>query len=248
MQKLNVLAIAAHPDDTELCCAGTLALLARQGLDVGVADLTRGEMGTRGTPETRLTEAGEAAKILGLAMRENLGLPDTRLDNTPENREAIIRFIRACRPDVCLINSPDDRHPDHRNASRLTIDALFYSGLAKITTNGFDGKPQEAWRPHHILHYMQDKTFEPSLVFDISETIHLKEKAILAFKSQFNVDPDDPEPQTYISGNRFFEMIRGRARHYGHMIGAEFGEPFLYYNGPLPFSDFNLFLNARPKR
>ncbi|TVQ14423.1 MAG: bacillithiol biosynthesis deacetylase BshB1 [Balneolaceae bacterium] len=248
MQKLDVLAIAAHPDDTELCCSGTLAVLARQGRNVGVADLTKGEMGTRGTPEGRLQEASDAAGILGLTMRENLGLPDTRLDNTPENREAIIRLVRTWRPDVCLINSPDDRHPDHRNASRLTIDALFYSGLKKISTTGDDGKEQEPWRPHHILHYMQDKTFEPSIVFDITETMHLKEKAILAFKSQFNVAEHDPEPQTYISGNRFFEMIKGRARHYGHMIGAEFGEPFLYYNGPLPFSNFDLLLNSRPKR
>lgn len=248
MQKLDVLAFAAHPDDTELCCSGTLAALALQGLRVGVADLTKGEMGTRGTPEQRLLEAAEAANILGLAVRENIGLSDTRLDNTPENREAIIRILRRYQPEICLINSPEDRHPDHSNACRLTIDALFYSGLQKLKTTGEDGGRQETWRPYHILHYMQDKPFEPSMVFDITETIHLKEKAILAFKSQFNASPGDSGPETYISGNRFYEMIISRARHYGHMIGVEFGEPFLYYNGPVPMSGFEFLLKAKPRR
>jgi N-acetylglucosamine malate deacetylase 1 len=247
MPKLDVLAIAAHPDDTELCCSGTLAALVSQGLQAGVADLTRGEMGTRGTPEQRLDEAAEAARILGLTVRDNLGLPDTLLENTPDNREAIIRILRHYRPEICLINSPEDRHPDHRNASQLTIDALFYSGLKKIRTEGPDGNDQNPWRPHHILHYMQDKPFEPSVIFDISDTMHLKEKAILAFKTQFNSSSADG-PQTYISGKEFFSMIKARARHYGHLIGVKYGEAFLYHNGPLPLSGFDLFLKSKPLR
>lgn len=245
--KLDVLAIAAHPDDTELNCAGTLASLARQGLAVGVLDLTRGEMGSRGTPEGRLEEAGKAAGILGLAVRDNLGLPDCGLENSPQHRDAIIRTVRRFRPDVCFINSPDDRHPDHGNASRLAVDALFYGGLKKIET-AFEGISQEPWRPFHILHYMQDRPFEPDFVFDISDTMSIKEEAILAFKSQFNVSDPGNEPTTYISRPTFFEAIRARARHYGHLIGVEFGEPFLYHGKPVPLHDLDLFLGSKPQR
>ncbi|MEX0772480.1 MAG: bacillithiol biosynthesis deacetylase BshB1 [Balneolales bacterium] len=239
--KLDVLAIAAHPDDTELCCAGTLASLVKRGYKVGVLDLTHGEMGTRGTPEGRLQEAKNAAKILGLSVRENLGLPDCGLVNTSAHREAIIRVVRKYQPDICFINAPADRHPDHRNASRLTEDALFYGGLSKITTNN-----QQAWRPHHILHYMQHWPFEPTIVFDISDTLAIKEEAILAFESQFNVPEKDTGPKTYISGGAFFEALRGKARHYGHMIGVEFGEPFLYHGGPMPALNLDFLMETKP--
>lgn len=248
MKQLDVLALAAHPDDTELCCSGTLAKLIRQGKSVGVADLTQGEMGTRGTPEERLREAQNAANILGLSVRDNLGLPDTLLANTREHQLAIIRAVRRYRPHVCLISAPFDRHPDHGNASRLMIDALFYGGLRKIETRDDNGQLQEPWRPAHILHYMQDRPFEPDFVFDISDTIDIKEKAILAFETQFYADEDDDGPQTYISSKEFFEGIKARGRHYGHLIGVKYGEPFKYYNGPVPLKSFGSFFESSPFR
>lgn len=248
VDKLDVLAWAAHPDDTELCCSGTLAALVKQGLKVGVIDLTRGDMGTRGTPQQRLDEAQAAAKVIGLSVRENLGLPDTLLDNTTEHRKVIIQTLRRYRPDICFITAPEDRHPDHGNATRLLIDAFFYSGLRMIETKDKDGLAQDKWRPFHILHYMQDRVFEPDFVFDISDTMPLKKKAIHSFKSQFDVAESDNGPKTYISSNRFFESIIGRARFYGHMIGAEFGEPFKYYGGPVPLSDVEIFRKSKPTR
>lgn len=240
--KLDVLAFAAHPDDTELCCAGTLASLVNRGYKVGVVDLTRGEKGTRGTPEGRLAEAADAAKILGLSVRDNLGLPDCGLGNSGDHRREIIKSARKYRPDICFINAPEDRHPDHRNAARLTLDALFYSGLQNIETG------EEPWRPFHILHYMQNVPFDPTIVFDITGTLETKEKAILAFKSQFNVPDSDSGPKTYVSRGTFFEALRGKARHYGHMIGVEFGEPFLYHGGPIPANDLNFLMETKPFR
>ncbi|KPP95263.1 MAG: bacillithiol biosynthesis deacetylase BshB1 [Bacteroidetes bacterium HLUCCA01] len=246
--KLDVLAIAAHPDDTELSCSGTLAAMVQQGRRVGVLDLTRGEMGTRGTPELRLQEAAAAAEILGLTLRHNLSLPDAGLTNTAEHRNAIIQAVRTYQPDICLINSPDDRHPDHGNAARLTLDALFYSGLRKIETRDDDGELQKIWRPYHTLHYMQDRSFNPTLVFDITDTIGLKEKAILAFSSQFNVTNPGNEPETYISSSAFFEALRARAMHFGHMIGVRYGEPFLYHGGPLPAGGMDFLFRHKPVR
>jgi bacillithiol biosynthesis deacetylase BshB1 len=246
--KLDVLAIAAHPDDTELSCAGTLAALVKQGKRVGVLDLTRGEMGTRGTPEIRLSEAANAAKILGLALRHNLSLPDAGLANTDEHRSAIIQALRTYQPDVCFINSPDDRHPDHGNAAKLSLDALFYSGLRKIETTDDRGQRQEPWRPFHILHYMQDRAFTPNIVFDITDSIELKEKAILAFESQFNVTNPGDEPETYISSGRFFENLRARSMHFGHMIGVKYGEPFLYHGGPIPATALDFLIQHKPVR
>jgi bacillithiol biosynthesis deacetylase BshB1 len=234
MPRLDVLAIAAHPDDVELCAGGTLIRMADHGLRTGIFDLTRGEMGTRGDAETRLAEACAAADVLGLTWRGNGGLPDNGLTNTPEHREVIVRVIRETRPRVVFINAPSDRHPDHGHAATLTLDALFYSGLAKLETG------QEPWRPKHVFHYMQDRpVFEPTLVMDISDVVERKNKAILAFSSQFLAKPGDG-PQTHISSERFFKFIEGRSRHYGHMIGVEFGEPFLHVGGPLPM-DFSLF-------
>ena len=252
-EKLDVLALAAHPDDTELCCSGTLASLVNQGYKTGVIDLTRGEKGTRGTPKQRVEEAQAAAKILGLTIRENLELPDTQLANTREFQKVIIREIRKYRPHICLVNAPGDRHPDHGDAAKLELDAIFYSGLRMITTQDKDGKEQEIWRPAHILHYMQDRPFEPSFVYDVSDTMETKKEAILAFRSQFNLQESqqgDDEPETYISSPRFFNSILGRARHYGHMIGAEYGEPFLYYemNAPVPLKNFNVFMETSPTR
>jgi bacillithiol biosynthesis deacetylase BshB1 len=246
--QLDVLALAAHPDDTELCCGGTLCALVNQGKKVGVVDFTRGEMGSRGTPKQRLKEASNAANIIGLEVRENLGLPDTLLESTREYQKKIIQMIRTYRPHVCLVGAPSDRHPDHGNATKLALDAIFYSGLTKVETLDNDDNPQERWRPSHVLHYMQDRPFEPDIVFDITDTFETKKEAILAFETQFNVKNPGDEPETYISNEEFFEGIEARARHYGHLIGAKYGEPFKYHNGPMPMGSFDVFFETDPMR
>lgn len=246
--KVDILAFGAHPDDTELSCSGTLAKLVKQGKKVAVTDLTRGEMGSRGTPEIRLKEAEKAAEILGLSERMNLGLPDTQLENTRELQMPIIQAVRKFRPHVCLLPAPSDRHPDHGDASELIADAIFYSGLVKIETMGENRKRQEPHRPAHILHYMQDRPFDPDFIFDISDTIQVKENAIKAFATQFNVaDPGD-EPETYISDPAFFEALRAKAKHFGHLGGFEFGEGYLYHGKPVPLTAFDLFMGTTPKR
>lgn len=248
MKKLDVLAFAAHPDDTELSCAGTLAALVQKGLNVGVVDLTRGEMGSRGTSELRLKEAKNAAAIIGLSVRDNLGLPDTELNNIRENHLPIIQSIRQYCPHICLITAPEDRHPDHGHATKLLTDAIFYSGLVKIETKDEDRKLQKPHRPAHVLHYMQDTPFHPDFIFDISDTIDIKEKAIQEFSSQFNVaDPGD-EPETYISDPSFFEALRARARQMGHLGGFDYGEGFLYQKKPFPVKDFSFLMDTNPKR
>lgn len=239
-QPLDVLALAAHPDDAELCAGGTLCLLARQGYRVGVVDLTRGELGSRGTPEGRLEEARAASAILGLAARENLGIPDGDIANTKENQQKVIRVIRRYRPHIVLLNPMECRHPDHGAAARLVVDALFYSGLRKVETGEDDGTPQEPWRPHHTLHYMQSIPFEPTFVVDVSEVWEPRLRALQAFKSQF-YNPDyeaaEDEPDTFVSNKGFFEWVEARARTYGYKVGATYGEPFLYRHGPVGVSN-----------
>ena len=244
----DILAFGAHPDDTELCCSGTLAKLVQNGKKVSVVDLTRGEMGSRGTVEKRKKEAAKAATILGLSSRDNVGLPDTELQNKKEFQLPIIERIRHYRPEICLIPSPSDRHPDHGNAASLLIDAIFYSGLVKIETKGKDGKFQEPHRPSHVIHYMQDQPFDPDFVMDITDTIEIKEQAILAFSSQFNVENPGDEPETYISDPAFFEALRARASHFGHLAGFKYGEGFLYSQKPFPINNFDLFFSTSPKR
>lgn len=244
---LDILAFAAHPDDTELSCSGTLAKLVQQGKKAGVVDLTRGEMGTRGTPELRMKEAEKAAEILGLTVRENLGLADTRLSNTRKNQLPVIQAIRKYRPHICFITAPDDRHPDHGHATRLLLDSLFYSGLKKIETRDSGGL-QEPHRPYHILHYIQDTPFPPDIVFDITDTIHLKEKAMHAFSSQFNVSDPGSEPETYISDPAFLETMRAKATVTGHMGGFKFGEGFIYQKKPFGVDNLDFLLETAPKR
>jgi len=222
--KLDVLALAAHPDDVEISCAGTLMLHAAKGYKVGIVDLTKGEMGTRGTPEIRSKEAEEASQILGLNVRYNMGLPDCFFQNDPESQKALITQIRRFRPEIVLCNAPDDRHPDHGKGAVLEIDSCFFAGLPKVET-WWEGKKQEAWRPKHVYHYMQDRLFIPDFVFDISPFWEEKRKALKAFKSQF-YDPNSKEPETYISTTAFWEFLEGRAREMGHYIGAPFGEGF----------------------
>jgi LmbE family N-acetylglucosaminyl deacetylase len=160
----------------------------------------------------------------------------------------LIEKIRTYQPHIVLVGAPSDRHPDHGYATQLQLDACFYSGLASLETYDEDGNKQQPWRPAHILHYMQDRPFEPDFIFDISDTMEVKEQALKAFKTQFNVPLDEDGPQTYISSPTFFEGVRARARHYGHLGGFEYGEPLKYYNGPVPLHDLGLFQDTDPDR
>lgn len=237
-EPLDVLALAAHPDDVELCAGGTMCVLARDGYRTGVVDFTRGELGSRGTPEGRLEEAERAAEILGLTARHNLGLPDGDIQNTAENREKLIRLVRRYRPSIVLTNPPEDRHPDHPAAARLATDALFYAGLRKIETFEEDGSPQEPWRPSHVLHYMQSLSFVPTFVVDVTDVWERRTAALQAFGSQFfNPDYDSDEPETFISNPDFFAWVEARARTYGYRVGARYGEPLLYRHGPVGVAD-----------
>lgn len=222
--KLDILAIAVHPDDVELGCAGTLMVHARQGMKVGVVDLTRGELGTRGTPELREQEAQAAAKIMGLEVRENLGLADGFFRNDTMEQMAIITAIRKYRPDIVLANAMDDRHPDHGRAGKLIADSCFLAGLRKVETMA-DGQPQEAWRPKQVFHFLQDRYHEPDFVIDISAVMEQKLDAIKSFSSQF-LAPKDHEPQTYISGSGFFDSVIYRAKMLGKMVGVEYAEGY----------------------
>lgn len=246
---LDILVFAAHPDDAELGCGGTIAALTQQGKRVGIVDLTHGEMGTRGTIETRKQEAQQASNVLGVCYRHTLDLGDSILENSRNNQLQIIEIVREQQPAICIIGAPFDRHPDHGKATQLCIDALFYSGLKNIQTRDASGQEQTPWRPSHILHYLQDRpAFQPDFIFDITEFWETKKKAILAYSTQFNVQNTDDEPATYISSENYFKQLEGRARYFGHLGGFEFGEPFKYYNGPVPLSDFESFLKQKPIR
>jgi bacillithiol biosynthesis deacetylase BshB1 len=246
--KLDVLVFASHPDDAELNCGGTIASLTAQGKKVGIIDLTKGEMGTRGTVKTRADEVKKASEILGISYRENLDLGDSVLDNTRKNQIKIINQIRLTQPHICLVGAPFDRHPDHPKGTNLVLDALFYSGLKKIKTVDAEGETQEPSRPAHILHYMQDRPFDPDFVFDISDHWETKRKAILAFSTQFNISDPGDEPETYISSESYFKQHEARARYFGHLAGFEFGEPLKYYLSPAPLKSMNVFLEHKPKR
>lgn len=222
--KLDILAFAAHPDDVELSCGGTLIKHIAMGYSVGIVDLTQGELGTRGTADTRKSEADGAGKIIGISARENLMMSDGFFENNIENKLKIIAAIRKYQPDVVFANAIRDRHIDHGRASSLVEDACFLSGLTKVETI-FDNKIQKAWRPKVVYHYIQDRFIIPDFVIDISNHWEHKLKAIRAFKTQFH-DPESTEPQTPISGLDFMEFLESRAREFGRYIGAEFGEGF----------------------
>lgn len=222
--KLDILAIAAHPDDVELSCAGTLMVHAQQGQKVGIVDLTRGELGTRGTPEGRAIEAQDACKLMGLEIRENLGLADGFFQNTREDQLAVIRAIRKFKPEIVLANAIDDRHPDHGRAARLIADSCFMAGLRKIETSD-NGQPQEAWRPKQVFHFLQDRFHQPDFVVDITTVIDKKMDAIKCFKTQFLADKDH-EPQTYISSPGFFDSVLYRAKMLGKMVGVAYAEGY----------------------
>lgn len=225
--KLDVLAIGVHPDDVELSCAGVLLMEKSRGKKTGIIDLTRGELGTRGTAETRDKEAADAAKVLGVEVRENLGMADGFFENNKENQLKIIHMLRKYQPDIVLCNSVDDRHPDHGRSAKLVSDAAFLSGLRKIETME-NGSLQDAWRPAYVLHYLQDYYHHPDFVVDISEAIGKKIEAIKCYRSQFfSEDYKKDEPQTYISSPEFLDAIISRSASLGKIIGVQHAEAFI---------------------
>jgi bacillithiol biosynthesis deacetylase BshB1 len=228
MEKIQVLAIAVHPDDVELCCAGTLMMEKLRGKTTGVVDLTRGELGTRGTPELRLREAEKSARILNLDIRQNLGLADGFFQNNEENQRKLIRAIRQYQPDFVLASALADRHPDHGRAGKLISDSCFLSGLRKISTQDKAGLEQLAWRPKYVFHFIQDRFYQPNFVYDVTPVFERKLESIGAYSSQFHsTSYDKQEPQTYISGPEFLDSVIGRAQMCGKMIGVKYAEGFI---------------------
>ena len=223
--KLDILAFASHPDDIELGCAGTLIAHIADGKKVGIVDLTQGELGTRGTPKTRIEEAEEASRIMGLAARENLGLADGFFQTDREHQLKVIEMLRKYKPELVIMNAVYDRHPDHKRGSDLVSESCFKSGLKMISTKDEAGEEQEAWRPKAVYHYIQDRFIAPDVVVDVTAHWDKKMETIRAFKSQF-YNPDDSSPNTYISSPEFLEFIESRAKEMGHSIGVKYGEGF----------------------
>ena len=222
--KLDILVFAVHPDDAELGCSGTILKQIAAGRKVGIIDLTRGELGTRGTAETRDQETLESTKILGLHLRQNLDMRDGFFRNDEEHQLKIIQMIRKYTPDIVLCNALHDRHPDHGRASDLVNDALFLSGLPKVKTE-LDGEFQIAYRPRLMLQYLQDRYIEPDIVVDVSDFWDKKMECVHAFKTQFfNSSCDDQE--TYISSPHFLKVVEARSRELGKSINAVHGEGF----------------------
>lgn len=224
--KLDILVIAAHPDDAELGAGGTIINEVRKGRRVGILDLTKGELGTRGTAKTRKKEAEAATEILGLAMRENVGLPDGFIENSRAFQMKIIPFIRKYQPEIVLANAIHDRHPDHGKAAKLIADSCFLSGLRKIKTIDEKNQEQEAWRPKSVYHFIQDRYIHPDFVIDVTDVWQQKIEAVKAYTTQFNSDPNSKEPQTPISTPDFMIFLDARAREYGRLIGVTYGEGF----------------------
>lgn len=222
--RLDILAFGVHPDDVELGCAGTLLASIAQGKKVGIIDLTQGELGTRGSAEIRMQEAAAAAKVLNVAVRENLKMADGFFRNDEEHQRKVIEVIRKYQPDIVLCNAVEDRHPDHGRSSQLVEDAAFYSGLRRIETT-VDGQQQEVWRPTYVFHYIQDRFFKTDFVFDISDYQEQKLEAIKCYKTQF-YNPELDEPETYISTEDFFEAVKARALLLGKRIGVKYAEGF----------------------
>ncbi len=226
--KLDLLAFGVHPDDIELSCAGTLLVEKKNGKKVGIIDLTRGELGTRGTAQTRKEEAANSASILGVDVRENLKMADGFFRNDEENQRKIIKVLRMYQPEIILCNALEDRHPDHGRSAELVNDAVFLSGLQKIKTTDKKNSEQGAWRPKYIFHYIQDRYLEPDFVIDVSEVFDKKIEAIGAFSTQFfNPESGNSGPQTYISSPEFLESVINRAKMFGKMIGVKYAEGFI---------------------
>ena len=238
--KLDILAIGSHPDDVELGCGATLAKEVSKGKKVGIIDLTRGELGTRGTAETRDEEAKEAAKILDVAMRTNMEFADGFFVNDKQHQLELIKEIRKYKPEIVLCNAVNDRHIDHGKGSKLVSDACFLSGLLKIDTKCEDTDGwQEPWRPKAVYHYIQWKNVAPDIVVDVSEFINKKMEAVLAYKTQF-YNPKSNEPETPISSKNFTDSIKYRARDLGRLTGVDFAEGFTVERLPVVDSLFNL--------
>lgn len=226
--KLDILAIGVHPDDVELGCSGTLINEIKRGKKAGIIDLTQGELGTRGTIETRYEEAAKAAMIIGVQVRENLKMRDGFFKNDEEHQLKLIQSIRKYQPDIIIGNILNDRHPDHGRAGNLISTASFLSGLSKIETKDENGKQQQKWRPSYVLHYMQDWYHEPDLLIDISDVFEQRMESIKAYTTQFHVTRSAEEgPQTYISTPDFLDSIIARARMLGKRIGVKFAEGFI---------------------
>jgi bacillithiol biosynthesis deacetylase BshB1 len=224
--KLDILAIGVHPDDVELGCSGTIINEINNGKKVGIVDLTQGELGTRGTIDTRYQEAANAAMIMGVQARENLKMRDGFFENDEENKLQLISAIRKYQPDIVIGNVLHDRHPDHGRAGKMIADCCFLAGLSKIETMDENRNAQQRWRPAYVLHYIQDWYHEPDLLIDISEVFDQRMKAIEAYTTQFNSINSD-EPQTYISTPDFLESVIARARMFGKRIGVKYAEGFI---------------------
>jgi N-acetylglucosamine malate deacetylase 1 len=224
--KLDILAFGVHPDDVELSCAGVLMTEKLKGKKTGIVDLTQGELGSRGTAETRRQEAAAAAVVLGVDIRENLGLADGFFANDEAHQRKVIAAIRRYQPEIVLCNAPQDRHPDHGRSARLVADAAFLSGLVKVETLGHDGQPQAHWRPKYVFHYIQDRFLQPDFVIDITEVFDRKIEAIKAYGTQF-YNPGADGPQTYISTPDFLESVVYRHKWFGKMVGVPYAEGFI---------------------
>ena len=222
---IDVLAIAAHPDDVELCAAGTLLVQKVRGHTIGILDLTRGEMGTRGTPDIRDKEAEEAGRVLGLDVRENMEFKDVFFKRDEEHKMKLVKKLREFQPNIVLTNAEDDRHSDHGRASRLVEEACFWAGLKKIETMDDSGHAQPPHRPKKIYHFIQSRSNTPDFYVDISDVYEQKIEAYKAYVSQF-YDPKSVEPETYISSQNFLSMIEARSREYGQRIGVKYAEGF----------------------
>jgi bacillithiol biosynthesis deacetylase BshB1 len=223
--KLDIIAFGVHPDDVELSCAGVLIAEKKNGKKTGIIDLTQGELGTRGTAETRMQESINAATILGVDIRENLGMSDGFFQHDEVNQRKIITALRTYRPEIIFCNAPSDRHPDHGRSARLVSDAAFLSGLKKIET-GNNGIQQEAWRPKYVFHYIQDRFLQPDFVIDITDVFEQKLEAIKSYTTQFN-NEHSKEPQTYISTPDFLDSVVYRHKWFGKMIGVKYAEGFI---------------------
>jgi len=222
--KLDILVLSAHPDDAEISCGGTIAKHIASGKKVGVVDLTRGELGTRGTAEIRDQEAATSSKVLGLTVRGNLGLRDGFFKNSEEDQLKVVEAIRKYQPEIVLTNAVHDRHPDHGRASDLVYESTFLSGLTKVETKS-EGKLQSAWRPKAVYHFIQSLYITPDFVVDVSDFWERKIEALRAFKSQF-YDPQSKEPETFISNPGFMKLIEARGHELGYTIGVKYGEGF----------------------
>lgn len=224
IERLDILAFAAHPDDVELACSGTIMKHIAAGKKVGIVDLTQGEMGSRGTIESRYEEAKNSSEVMGISARVNLKMADGFFEINEDNKRLIIEQIRRFKPQVVFANAIADRHPDHGRASQLVSEACFLAGLRKIETQ-FDGKSQEAHRPKAVYHYIQDYYIKPDFVIDVTPFYERKVEAIRCFKTQF-YDPESTEPQTPISGKDFLRFIESRMMEIGRPIGAKYAEGF----------------------